>query len=144
MSKQDLAFWHYELDRLLPRGKSQNWILSERSIRRNNHLLNLLDSEQKNIAGSKNCVIKRKLKLEDFKNCLEAAQIENKINHLEKHKIDEDSLKEDHKKFIKNDKLILKTQQRFKSEKHNVFTEEINKTVLSSNYDTRIQSIFSI
>ena len=106
-------------------------------------MLNLLDSEQKNIAGSKNCVIKRKLKLEDFKNCLEAAQIENKINHLEKHKIDEDSLKEDHKKFIKNDKLILKTQQRFKSEKH-VFTEEINKTVLSSNYDTRIQSIFSI
>ena len=106
-------------------------------------MLNLLDSEQKNIAGSKNCVIKRKLKLEDFKNCLEAAQIENKINHLEKHKIDEDSLKEDHKKFIKNDKLILKTQQRFKNAKH-VFTGEINKTVLRSNYDTRIQSIFSI
>ena len=29
-------------------------------------------------------VIKRKLKFEDYKNCLEADQIENKINHLEK------------------------------------------------------------
>ena len=36
--------------------------------------------------------------------------MENKINHLEKRiKIDVDSLKE----FIKNNKLILKTQQRF-------------------------------
>ena len=31
----------------------------------------------------KNCVRKRKTKFEDYKNCLEAAQIENKINHLE-------------------------------------------------------------
>ena len=38
--------------------------------------------------------IKRKLKFEDYKNCLGAAQIENKINHLEKNKIDVDSLKE--------------------------------------------------
>ena len=30
--------------------------------------------------------IKRKLKFEDYKNCSEAAQIENKINHLEKNK----------------------------------------------------------
>ena len=34
---------------------------------------------------------------------------------------------EDHKEFIKNNKLILKIQQRFKSEKQSVFTEEINK-----------------
>ena len=27
---------------------------------------------------------KRKLKFQDYKNCLEAARIENKINHLEK------------------------------------------------------------
>ena len=33
---------------------------------------------------SKKCAIKRKLKFEDFKNCLEAAQIENKINHSKK------------------------------------------------------------
>ena len=32
-------------------------------------------------------------------------------------------------------------QQRFKSETHNVFTEEINKIALSSNDDKRIQSI---
>ena len=43
--------------------------------------------------------------------------------------------------FAKNNKVILKTQQRFKSEKHNVFTEEINEMVLSSNDDKRMQSI---
>ena len=29
----------------------------------------------------KKCVIKRKLKFEDFKNCLQASQLENKIIH---------------------------------------------------------------
>ena len=90
------------------------------------------------------CVIKRKLKFKDYKSCLEAAQIENKINHLEKNKIVVDCLKEDQNEFIKNNKLILKTQQRFRSEKHNVFTEEINKIALSSNDDKRMQSIDSI
>ena len=90
------------------------------------------------------CVIKRKLKFKDYKSCLEAAQIENKINHLEKNKIVVDCLKEDQSEFIKNNKLILKTQQRFRSEKHNVFTEEINKIALSSNDDKRMQSIDSI
>ena len=66
-------------------------------------------------------MIKRKLKFEDYENCLEAAQIGNKINHLENNKTDVDSLKEDHKEFIKSNKLILKTQQRFRSEKHNVW-----------------------
>ena len=45
--------------------------------------------------------------------------------------IDVDSLKEDQKEFVKNNKLILKTQQSFKIERHNVFTEEINKMALS-------------
>ena len=58
--------------------------------------------------------------------------------------MDVNSLKEDHKEFIKNNRLILKTQQRFISEKHNVYTEEINKIALSSNDDKRIQSIDSI
>ena len=31
---------------------------------------------------------------------------------------------------MKNYKLILKSQQRFRSETHNVFTEEINKIAL--------------
>ena len=54
------------------------------------------------------------------------------------------SPKEDHREFIKNNKLILKTQQRFENEKHNVFTEEVNKNALSSNDDERMQSIDSI
>ena len=35
---------------------------------------------------------------------------------------------------------MLKTQQRFDSERHNVFTEEINKIALSSNDDKRMKS----
>ena len=35
-------------------------------------------------------------------------------------------------------------QQRFKIERHNVFTEEINKIALSSNDDKRMQSIDSL
>ena len=52
-----------------------------------------------------------------------------------------DSLKKGNKEFIKTNKLILKAEQRFRSEKHNVFTEEINKIALSSNDDKRMQSI---
>ena len=81
------------------------------------------------------CIIKRKLKFQDYKNCLAAAQIKRKVNYLRKKKIDVDSLKEDQKEAVENNKLILKTQQRFKSERHNVFTEEINKVALSSNDD---------
>ena len=44
------------------------------------------------------------------------------------------------KEFIKN-KSILKIQQRFKSERRNFFTEEINKIALSSTDDERMQSI---
>ena len=103
------------------------------------------NDEDKKAKGTKKCVIKRKLKFEDYKSYLEAGQIENKINRLEKNKIDVDSLKEDLKEFIKkNNKLILKTQQRFRSEEHNVFTEEINNIALSSNDDKRMQSIDSI
>ena len=85
--------------------------------------------EDKKAKDAKMYAIIRKLKFQDYKNCLEAAQIDNKINHLEKNKIYVDSLKE----FIKNDKVILKTQQRYKSETHNDFTEEITKIALSSN-----------
>ena len=38
----------------------------------------------------------------------------------------------------------MKTQQIFKSERHNVFIEKINKIVLSSNVDKTMQSIDSI
>ena len=78
--------------------------------------------EEKKAKGTKKCIIKRTIKFEYYKNCLEAAQIKNKISHLQENKIDVDHPEE----FIKNNKQILKTQQRFKSERHNVFTEEIN------------------
>ena len=99
------------------------------------------NNEDKKAKGTKKCVIKRKLKFQDYKNCLEAAQTENKTNYLEKNV---DSLKKDKKKFIKNKKLILQIQQRRQSERHSVFSEKINKTALSSNDDKRMQSIDSI
>ena len=83
----------------------------------------------KKAKGTKKCDIKRKLKFENYKNCLEATELENKINYLEKNKIDIDSIK----KFIENNKSILKIQLKFKCERQNVFTEEINKIALSSN-----------
>ena len=42
------------------------------------------------------CVVK-KLKGEDYKHCLEATQLENKINQLEKNNIDVNGLGENHK-----------------------------------------------
>ena len=54
------------------------------------------NDEDKKAKGTTKCQIKRNLKFQDYENCLEALQIENRINHLEK-KNDEDSLK----KFMK-------------------------------------------
>ena len=48
-------------------------------------------SENKKTKSTKRCVIKRKLKFENYKNCLEATQFENKINYLEKNKINRQS-----------------------------------------------------
>ena len=44
-------------------------------------------SENNKAKDTKCCVIKRKLKLENYRNCLEATQFENKINHSEKNEI---------------------------------------------------------
>ena len=63
---------------------------------------------------------------------------------MKKNKLDVNNLKEDHEELIKNNKLILKRQQRFRIEKHNVFTKDINKIALSSNDDKIIQSINSV
>ena len=63
------------------------------------------NDEDEKAKGTKRYVIKRKLKFQDYKNCLEGAQIERKIKYLRKKKIDVD-------------RLILKTQKRFKSEGH--------------------------
>ena len=59
-----------------------------------------------------------------------------------KKEIDTDSPKKDDKEFIKNNRLILKTQKRFKNERHNIFTQEINKIALSLNDDKRLQSSY--
>ena len=40
----------------------------------------------------------------------------------------------------KKGKKILRSQQRFKSDGHNVYTEEINKVALSFNDDKRLMS----
>ena len=142
-----------EIERLLPKGKNKKvirlikdelggQIMKEFAglraktfsyLKHKNH-------KDKKAKDTKKCVIKRKLKFQDYENCLEAAQIKNKTNHLEKNKVDVDKPKE----FMKNNKPILKTQQRFKSERHNAFTEEINKITLISNDDKRMQSIDSI
>ena len=49
-----------------------------------------------------------------------------------------DSLRENQKEFMKSSNLILKSQQRFRSEKYNLFIEEINKITLSANHDKNL------
>ena len=102
------------------------------------------NDEDKKAKDTKKCVIKRKRKSEDYKNCLEAIRMEKKLNYLRKKQIDVDSPKKYQKEFVKNNKLILKTKQRFKSERHNVFTKESNKTALTSNDDKRMRPFDSI
>ena len=46
----------------------------------------------------------------------------------------------DYKDCLLNNEIILKSQQRFKSKAHNVYTEEINKIALISNDDKRLQT----
>ena len=43
-----------------------------------------------------------------------------------------------HKELKKKKNLVLKWNKKFRSEKHNVFTEEAKKMVLSVNGDRRI------
>ena len=47
---------------------------------------------------------------------------------------------ENNKDCFFNEKIILKSQQRFKSDYHEVYTEEVNKIALSSDDDKRLQS----
>ena len=44
------------------------------------------------------------------------------------------------KKSVLKNEIILRSQFRFKSDHHNVYTEEINKVAISSNDDRRIQA----
>ena len=44
------------------------------------------------------------------------------------------------KVFLFNNKTVSRSQQRFKSYNHDVYTEEVNKIALSSNDDKRLQT----
>ena len=47
---------------------------------------------------------------------------------------------ENYKDCLLNDKILLISQQSFKSDYHEVYIEEINKIPLSSNDDRRLQT----
>ena len=86
-----------------------------------------LQSLQIKNKNKKECVIKSKLKFENYKNGLEATQLVNKVSYVEKNKIDTDRIKENQKEFIKKNKSILKIQKRFKSERHNVLLKKLKR-----------------
>ena len=50
----------------------------------------------------------------------------------------------DYKDCLLNNKIVLKSQQIFRSERHDVYTEEINKIALSSNDDKTLQILDKI
>ena len=68
------------------------------------------DTEKKKVKGTKKCIVKRKI---TFKNYVDA---------------------------LLNDKVLIKSQQRFRNDHHKVYTEAVNKIALSSNDDKRIQT----
>ena len=72
--------------------------------------LDYYGNEHKKSKGTKRCVIKQKLMLQNFKDCL----------------------------F--NNKNVYRSQQRFKSYNHDVYTKEVNKIALSANDDKRLQT----
>ena len=68
------------------------------------------DSENKKAKGIKRCVVKRIIIFENYKNSL----------------------------F--NNKTIMRSQLRFESDHHNVYTEEVNKIALNSNDNKRLET----
>ena len=59
------------------------------------------NDENKRVKDTEKSVIRRKIKFEDYENCLEANQLEKEIKHLEKNKFYTDDLKENNKEFIR-------------------------------------------
>ena len=47
---------------------------------------------------------------------------------------------DDYKDCLLKNEIVLKSQQRLRSETHNVYTEKVNKIALSSNDDKRLQT----
>ena len=50
----------------------------------------------------------------------------------------------DYKYCLKSNPIILKSQQGFKSERHDVYTKEINKIALNTNDHKRLQTFDGI
>ena len=113
----------YEVDRPLPTGKNKKVIglmkdeLGGRVITEFVALIPktysyLTDDckEDKKANGTKKCVIKRMIKFNDYRN------------------------------YFLSGEVVLKSQQRFQSKGHDVYTENVNKIALSSNDDKRIVS----
>ena len=118
---------NYDVDRPLPKGKNMEviglmkdeldgGIITEFAALRPKTYSYMTDEfiEMKKAKGTKKCVIKKMLKFEDYKKCL----------------------------F--DNEPMLKSQQRFKSENREVYTENINKIALSSNDDKRIVALDGI
>ena len=72
------------------------------------------DTDHKKAKGTKKCIMKRELMFKNYKD------------------------------FLFHDKIILKSQKRFKSDCHNVYTKQMNKVALSSNDDKRLQTFEKI
>ena len=51
------------------------------------------NDDNKKANSTEKCAIKRKLKFQDYKNCLEATQFDSKVKYLEKNKTDIDSVR---------------------------------------------------
>ena len=62
----------------------------------------------------------------------------------EKCVIKRETMFKNYKNYLLNDEIMLKLQQRFKSNHHNVYTEKINKIVLSNDDDNRLQTFDKI
>ena len=104
---------NYEVNRLLPTGKNKKIIGLMKDELGGKIITEFVTDdgkEDKKAKGTKKCIIKKMIKFNDYKKCL----------------LDEE--------------VILKSQQRFISKKHDVYTENINKIALSNNVDKRIVS----
>ena len=66
--------------------------------------------------------------------------ISKKAKGIKKCAIKRELIFDNYKEFLFDNKIILKSQQRFRSDHHEVYTEEINKIALSSNNDNRLQT----
>ena len=89
----------YELDRPLPKGKNKKVIELMKDqlgrkimtkfvgLRAKTYSYLIDDGSENKAKGTKMCVIKIKIKSENYKDCLEATQLDYRINYLEKNEI---------------------------------------------------------